>query len=220
MSRDATKALAGETAATLRHWLEAVPNDRLAHLVRDAARALQRSLQARLAIHDVSFGHWVFLRILWEQDGLTQRELSVRAGVMEPTTLAAVRTLETLGYVTRRKKAANRKNVYVALTPKGVALKAKLVPLAEAVNEVAVAGIDPEALGVTRRTLLAMVSNLAHDVALTEVAERRAVRAMASLIPRARRRAVSPPAGAPAGVPRTTAMPAAPGRRARDRGPA
>ena len=65
----------------LRHWREAVPNDRLAHLVKDATRGLIRALTMRLAEHQVAFGHWAFLRILWETDGLTQRELSVQAGV-------------------------------------------------------------------------------------------------------------------------------------------
>ena len=71
------------TRAILRHWREAVPNDRLAHLVKDATRGLLRALQMRLARYGVAFGHWTFLRILWEGDGLTQRELSDRAGVME-----------------------------------------------------------------------------------------------------------------------------------------
>jgi DNA-binding MarR family transcriptional regulator len=167
------KAAIRETEATLRHWLEAVPNDRLAHLVRDAARGLSRGLQLRLGTHSVTFGHWVFLRILWESDGLTQRELSVKAGVMEPTTFAAVTALERLGYVTRRKKAGNRKNVYVDLTPAGAALKASLVPLAEAVNEVAVAGIAPGDIAVARQTLLTMIRNLARDEALQAEGERR-----------------------------------------------
>jgi hypothetical protein len=80
-----TDADAG-TQAILRHWREAVPNDRLAHLVKDATRGLLRALQMRLARHGVAFGHWTFLRILWEADGLTQRALSVEAGLMEPTT--------------------------------------------------------------------------------------------------------------------------------------
>lgn len=157
------KPILRETEASLRHWLEAVPNDRLAHLVRDAARGLARSLQLRLVEHGVSFGHWVFLRILWESDGLTQRELSIRAGVMEPTTFAAVKALEALGYVARRKRAGNRKNVYVNLTKEGTALKSRLVPLAEAVNEVAVEGINPAHIVSTRQTLLAMIGNLARD---------------------------------------------------------
>src|SRR6186997_3389681 len=108
---------AQSTEVILRHWREAVPNDRLAHLVKDATRALVRALTLRLAAHGVSFGHWTFLRILWEHDGLTQRELSEQAGVMEPTTFSAIKAMEELGYVARRQAPQNRKNVYVYLTP-------------------------------------------------------------------------------------------------------
>src|SRR2546423_12151946 len=81
------------TREILRHWREAVPDDRLAHLVKDATRALVRALQTRLGAHGVSFGHWTFLRVLWEHDGITQRELSAEAGGMEPTTFGAVKAM-------------------------------------------------------------------------------------------------------------------------------
>jgi MarR family transcriptional regulator, organic hydroperoxide resistance regulator len=151
------------TEEILRHWREAVPDDRLAHLVKDATRALVRALQMRLVEHGVSFGHWTFLRILWEHDGLTQRSLSEQAGVMEPTTFSALNAMEQLGYVTRRQVPENRKNVYVHLTPKGRALKAKLVPLAEEVNRIAVAGIAAEDIARMREILLAVIENLARD---------------------------------------------------------
>ena len=153
------------TQSILRHWREAVPNDRLAHLVKDATRALLRSLQMRLTAHGVALGHWTFLRILWEKDGITQRELSEQAGLMEPTTFSAVQAMERLGYVTRRHRGDNRKNVYVFLTPKGRALKAKLVPLAEDVNRVAAQGVADGDIAVTRRTLLAVIENLAREEA-------------------------------------------------------
>ncbi|MFX8899298.1 MarR family transcriptional regulator, partial [Acinetobacter baumannii] len=86
-------------------------------------RALVRALQARLARHGVSFGHWSFLRILWERDGLTQRELSEQAGVMEPTTFAALKAMEKLGYVTRQQMPGNRRKVFVHLTPAGRSLR-------------------------------------------------------------------------------------------------
>src|SRR5258708_36630479 len=84
-SRSAGEAV---TRQMLRHWQEAVPNDRLAHLVKHAARGLARALQMRLTEHSVSYGHWSFLRILWETEGLTQRQLSDEAGVLEPTTVS------------------------------------------------------------------------------------------------------------------------------------
>jgi DNA-binding MarR family transcriptional regulator len=161
------------TQVILRHWREAVPNDRLAHLVKDATRALLRALQMRLTAHAVSLGHWTFLRILWEKDGLTQSELSEQAGVMEPTTFTAVKAMETLGYVTRRQLPGNRKKVFVFLTPKGRALKDKLVPLAEEVNDVAVRGVSPAAVAATRQTLLSIIENLAADEAESASARRR-----------------------------------------------
>jgi DNA-binding MarR family transcriptional regulator len=147
----------------LKHWHEAVPNDRMAHLVKDTARSFLRSLQTRLAQHDVSLGHWTFLRILWEQDGLTQRELSQIAGLMEPTTAVALRSMESVGYIRRDRMAGNRKNLYVFLTPQGKALRKTLVPAAEDVNRLAARGLKPADIDTTRRTLLVMLDNLIAD---------------------------------------------------------
>ena len=119
-----------------------------------------RELQGRLVEHGVSFGHWTFLRILWERDGLTQRELSDEAGVAEPSTNVAIKTMEELGYVTRRRSPDNRKNLYVRLTPKGRRLQAKLVPLAREVNRDAVRGLSARDVETARRVLRAVKENL------------------------------------------------------------
>ena len=170
MARNDRAALNSGTQIILRHWREAVPNDRLAHLVRDAAKGLTRALHDRLAEHAVSFGHWAFLRILWEKDGLTQRELSEQAGVMEPTTFSALKAMEQLGYIVRKRNAGDKKKVFIHLTAKGKALKAKLIPLAVEVNEIAVRGVAPDDLAAVRRVLLRMIENLAEDEAGTPVA--------------------------------------------------
>ena len=104
--------------AILRHWLETAPDDRLAHLLRDAVRGFYRALQVRLAEHGVSHGHWSFLRVLWETDGLTQRELSLRSGLSEPTTFSALRALEQLGYIVRSPAEGTKQRFRVFLTPK------------------------------------------------------------------------------------------------------
>jgi DNA-binding MarR family transcriptional regulator len=170
----------------VRHWREAVPNDRFAHLVKDATRALVRALQARLAEHQVSFGHWAFLRILWEREGLTQRELSEYAGVMEPTTFSALKAMERLGYVVRRQVRGDRKRVYVFLTPKGRLLKSDLVPLAEAVNSVAIRGVKAADVATTRGVLLTIIDNLAQDE-MERATPIPSTRALARVTSRARR---------------------------------
>jgi DNA-binding MarR family transcriptional regulator len=142
-----------------------VPNDRLAHLVTDAARALLRALQMRLAEYSVPLGHWKFLRILWEKDGITQRELSEQAGVMEPTTFSALKTMEKLGYVVRRQMPDNKKKNFIFLTLRGRLLKNKLVPLAMDVNRVAVRNVSRVDVATVRQTLLTIIENLAEDKA-------------------------------------------------------
>src|SRR3954465_5936717 len=123
MRRSGTMAVKALRAASepatreiLRHWQEAVPNDRLAHLVKHAARSFARALQMRLAGHSVSYGHWGFLRILWESEALTQRQLRGQAGVMEPTTFSALNAMERLGYIVRKPSPTSRKEVHIYLT--------------------------------------------------------------------------------------------------------
>lgn len=157
-----------DTEQLLQHWRESVPDDRLAHLIRDVARAQQRALQQRLAAHGVSFGHWTFLRILWIRDGLTQKELSDLAGVMEPTTFSAVKAMEDMGLIERRQLAGNRKNMHVFLTPAGRALQKKLVPLAEEVNHISVRGLPDKTVTLLRQSLLAIIENLAAEEATQE----------------------------------------------------
>lgn len=154
---------AGDRDAILRHWQDAVPNDRLAHLIRDAGRSLGHRLTPLLAEHDIPFGHWAFLRILWDRDGLTQKELSDAVGVTEPTTFAAVKALMDRGYITRRHNPGNKRKFYVYLTPEGASLRDVLVPLAEEVNRIAVEGIPPENITLMRETLLQIIENLAAD---------------------------------------------------------
>lgn len=147
----------------LKHWRESVPEDRLAHLVRDVARAQMRALQWRLSLYDVSFGHWTFLRILWTQDGVTQKELSDLAGVMEPTTYSAVKAMETQGFIERRQMLGNRKNMHVFLTPSGKSLEKKLVPLAEEVNSISLRGLSDRNVGLLRKCLLSIIESLAAE---------------------------------------------------------
>lgn len=157
----------------LDHHQDINPDDRLAHLIRYAARSVVRGLQMRLAEHNVLFGHWAFLRILWEEDGLTQHELNERAGLMEPTTYSALRAMESLGYIERKHLAGNRKNLYVFLTAAGKDLQEKLVPLAEEVNSVSTRGLSGDEIQICRKVLLTIGANMDHDEARSESAGRR-----------------------------------------------
>src|SRR3954465_10604952 len=82
-----------------RHTIDFSLGGSLGYLIRDANRAFQRLLEKRIAPHGVTRGQWYFLRVLWEEDGISQRELSLRVGMMEPTTVIALRSMEKAGHI-------------------------------------------------------------------------------------------------------------------------
>ena len=136
------------------------PETSSGYLVRDANRAFQRLLERRLAPHGVTRGQWYFLRALWAEDGLTQRELSLRVGTMEPTTVVALRGMEKVGLVSRARSAEDRRKVHVRLTARAKRLKAKLLPLARDITVEAGEGITPGDIERFHDVLRRMAANL------------------------------------------------------------
>jgi MarR family transcriptional regulator, organic hydroperoxide resistance regulator len=110
--------------------------------IRATHRVLQRFLQFKIEPHGITTGMWYFLRALWHEDGLTQRELSSRVGTMEPTTLSAILVMEKKGLVRRLRDASDRRKWHIHLTPKGRAAKTKLLPLAREVVDTAVQNLS------------------------------------------------------------------------------
>ncbi len=140
-----------------------VPGQSLGYLVRDTSRLFTRSLQARIAKHGVTIGQWFFLRVLWEEDGLTQRELSRRVGTMEPTTVSAVSGMKKRGLIRRARNAADARKVNIYLTQKGRRLRDRLLPFAKQVNELAAAGLATGEIATLRRGLNRLKHNLDQD---------------------------------------------------------
>jgi MarR family transcriptional regulator, organic hydroperoxide resistance regulator len=132
----------------------------IGYQVRMANRAIQRALQSRIEPYGVTPGMWYFLRALWEEDGLTQRELSQRVGTMEPTTLTAIATMEKAGFVTRRRNPDDRRRINIRLTDKGRRLRQQLLPLAIEVLDIATKGLSPRERDALLIMLRAIQANL------------------------------------------------------------
>lgn len=142
---------------------EMEPGKSLGYLVRDTNRLLSRALAAEIAVAGVSIGQWYFLRILWEEDGMTQRELSQRVGMMEPTTVSALNGMAKAALIRRVRNADDRRKVNIYLTDKGKALKAKLLPLAAEVNARAASDLLPAEIDTLRRLLTKVKTRLAQS---------------------------------------------------------
>jgi MarR family transcriptional regulator, organic hydroperoxide resistance regulator len=130
------------------------------YLVRDAHRAFQRLLERRIAAHGVTRGQWYFLRVLWISDGLTQRALSAKVGMMEPTTVIALRSMERSGLIRRVRSAGDRRKVEVWLTAKAKRLRNGLLGVARTITAQAEEAIAPRDLASFRRVIGRMTANL------------------------------------------------------------
>ncbi len=139
------------------------PNNSLGYLCRIAFRSFSRAMEVRTQPHGVSSGQWRFLRVLWREDGITQRELTRRVGLREPTTVTAVKSLERSGLVRREPSLEDRRRVHVYLTPRAKALEATLRPYVREVNALATTGMTEGQILMLRELLTQVGKNLAKE---------------------------------------------------------
>lgn len=140
------------------------PSHSIGYQLRLAFRAFSRALERRTIQHGVSSGQWRFLRQLWVEEGLTQRELSRRVGMREPTTVVAVNGLERAGLVRRAPSEQDRRKIHIYLTPAGRALQAELLPLVAEVQARATQGLSADELAELLRALNLVRDNLGEDL--------------------------------------------------------
>jgi len=130
------------------------------HQIRWTHRALQRALEARIRPYGITLGMWYFLRALWEEDGLSQRELSERAGTAEPTTVTALHAMERRGLVVRVQNKTDRRKSNIFLTKPARELREPLLPQAREVNRAATTGLPAAEIGALKRILTKLRANL------------------------------------------------------------
>lgn len=116
----------------------------IGYQIRTTHRMLQRYLQSKIEPHGVTLGMWYFFRVIWREEGLTQRELSERVGTMEPTTLTALRSMERAGFIRRERNGTDGRKINIFLTAEGRALEAKLLPLGKQVVDDATVGMKAD----------------------------------------------------------------------------
>jgi len=132
----------------------------LGYHIRELSEAWTKTLHSKTDAHGVTQGQWRYLRELWEQDGISQRELSERVGRQGPTTVSAMKSLARSGYVRIVKNKHDHRKTQVYLTKRGRDLKAVLVPVIREVEALALQDISAEELDTFVITMMRMKANL------------------------------------------------------------
>lgn len=110
--------------------------------------AFSHGLRIELRKNGFTFGQFVHLERLWDEDGLTQAELSSRVGVQMASSTSVLVELEELGLIRRNRSAEDRRKVIVHLTDAGRAAREPMLKRVKAANRAARKGMSPEEIQI------------------------------------------------------------------------
>lgn len=132
----------------------------LGYHLRQVSESWSGALKARLDAMGVTEGQWRYLRELWGNEGLTQRELSERTGRQGPTTVAALRLLVRSGFATIEAADHDRRKTIVRLTRKGRELRGRMSEIVAEVEAIGLAGLSPAEIVTFKRLIVVAQRNL------------------------------------------------------------
>ncbi|MCC4832932.1 MarR family transcriptional regulator [Shewanella sp. 1_MG-2023] len=117
---------------------------------------LQNELDQRLKRYDLDIKLWPVLFSLWQEEGISQTELSKLCDVANYTMTRLLDQLQVQGYITRHQESDNRRAFQIFLTDAGKALEQDLIHEAEWVNQKCLARLDEQ----EQQTLLQLLNKI------------------------------------------------------------
>lgn len=112
---------------------------------------LAKAYQRACALYKEKFGSYGLtpqqfglLRFLWEEDGITQVELSSRSQIDRTTIGGLIDRLEQSGLLERQPHPEDRRAYRISLTDAGKRLEQELAPLAEELHRAILAPLTPD----------------------------------------------------------------------------
>lgn len=128
-------------------------------LVSVASRKLLRVLDRQIAGHGITSGTFFYLRVLWQENGISQGDLARRVNTSAPTANAALRKLETAKLVVLKSDPDDGRRVTVSLTRKGRELEKKILPIMAETNKILSQGMSKKQIDEFRKTLALLQAN-------------------------------------------------------------
>ncbi|OLQ71144.1 MarR family transcriptional regulator [Photobacterium proteolyticum] len=129
-------------------------------LINVVANKAAKTFDTELKKHGLSIALWPTLMCLWEEEGVTQRDIAKKSKVESSTTTRTLDKLEKLGLVERRDDPSSRRSFRIYLTDKGRALKDELIPIPVAVNNMMLSSLDSD----EQKVLITLLKKMVDDV--------------------------------------------------------
>ena len=94
-----------------------------------AAREVVKRYRPYLDELDITYTQYITMMVLWEQKEITVKALGEKLFLDSGTMTPVLKSLESKGYVTRKRSKTDERSVSVFLTDRGEALKEKAVDI-------------------------------------------------------------------------------------------
>jgi MarR family transcriptional regulator, organic hydroperoxide resistance regulator len=130
------------------------------YFVREASRSFSRALQDVFFERGVTLPQFLYLRVLWEADGVSQAYLSRRIGADRATVSFVLNTMEKQNMIVRRPDPDDLRKTKIFLTTFGRRLRAPLLRLANDINATATRGLKKQQIDQVTDVLKAIIGNL------------------------------------------------------------
>jgi len=129
-------------------------------LLNVVANKASKDFDTELKKRGLSLALWPTLMCLWEEEGVTQRDIALKSKVESSTTTRTLDKLVALGLVERRDDPNSRRSFRIYLTEAGKALKTSLLPIPLAINTALLSSLEVEEQGEIVRLLQKMVADI------------------------------------------------------------
>lgn len=133
-------------------------DEQLCFAVYAASRALSGCYRAVLSVLGLTYPQYLVLLVLWEADPASVGELGERLQLDTGTLSPLLQRLERGGLLTRSRSRVDERQVEVALTPAGRALREQAAAVPSQIA--AATGLEPAELAGLRDSLHALTSRL------------------------------------------------------------
>lgn len=111
-------------------------------MINVVAGKAEKMFDAELKKHGLSVALWPTMMCLWEEEGVTQRDIAAKSKVENSTTTRTLDKLENLGLVERRADPHSRRSYRIYLTEQGRSLKEQLLPIPVVVNQTMLSSLN------------------------------------------------------------------------------
>ncbi len=150
--------------------MTAIPlDDHLCYAIYSAGIAIQRAYKPLLDALGLTYPQYLVLNTLWQQDGQTVGGIAEQLALESSTLTPLLKRLEASGFVRRTRNPDNERQVIVALTEEGRALRLRVGCLAD--RMLAASGRSPAALGDLNRDVKALRDAIYRHIGGWKVAE-------------------------------------------------